>query len=1186
MAPLSLPAFLLLCAGVCLAEIISLRSPVATRNTDLAPRVNVQRGHDSHSRATGGLEETLQLLDAVLVASVDGNLHALNRSTGVPLWSMSSSPSGSVPSSLGPLVRTQHPVHDPDDDEAHEVYVIEPQSGEIYVMPTPDSPLQRLPLSMPQLVEMSPYSIRGDDGVLKVFVGKKETSLLLVELETGRVKATVDPHSECPWDPFEDISRQSENDIDLDELEESAEPRMTLPTTEVFIGRTDYHISIHTRPSSPGLPRPPVQNLSFSTYGPNNQDQVLQSLYRRTADDTYVQSIPNGKIMAFKTTSDSADPEIAPNSRIAWIQSYNSPIVAVFDVVRTATRVHPFVLLQPRVGLQDLLPGSDLVSAAKQDRLPNLKSAYIGMVEETGSLFAMSPDRYPLVVFGDSNFEDDYRRTITIDPPPGSSPSDGDRDFPYDVDSITRAMKRKKLKELCRNGSKDKRCLTGVRELESTQVSGLLDGSATVPYPPYMRDPREHANEDSRPNQSGTLPGVGNTSIVPPSSLPRLLRGSSGDSFTYSAQALSTYAVGLVTLVLMLFWVLQKRPSTSTSPPSENRRGIAAEVPTAAVDIQPDTIPSANSIASSTTNNSTASPTTTDSTLAEPLTPDIEISDLIPETPHPKKRAVSFGDSVKVTAATGVDEDEIPDLNGDADDSEPDQAPNPGRRKPQRRKRGKKKKAGVANSGAEEGAGEDALETPQAEEPPPTPKANGEPKVIHVTSPSSLVVPSPPTPAAVEPSLIVSDTVLGFGSHGTVVFKGSLQGRAVAVKRLLQDFVTLAHREVNILQESDDHPNVIRYYYQEAQANFLYIALELCPATLADVVERPDQFRDIAVAFEPKRALRQITSGMRHLHALKIIHRDIKPQNILISHAKKGVGESAGHRMLISDFGLCKKLEVDQTSFLPTAVAGTVGWRAPEILRGDVRIDDSGGEESQSSRGSVGNMSDGSTPTMKTRLTKSVDIFALGCLFYYVLTNGGHPFGERYEREANIMKNVKNVEGLERFGEEGSEAVDLICRMLSLEPYERPDTATCLLHPYFWDSGKRLNFLQDASDRFEIMCRDPRDPMLIELERDAFSVVGNDWNARLEKWFIETLGKYRKYDGKSVQDLMRALRNKKHHYQDLPDNVKRQIGSMPEGFLLYFTRRFPRLFLHVHSVVSSSPLRHESMFRTYFELSE
>ena len=58
------------------------------------------------------------------------------------------------------------------------------------------------------------------------------------------------------------------------------------------------------------------------------------------------------------------------------------------------------------------------------------------------------------------------------------------------------------------------------------------------------------------------------------------------------------------------------------------------------------------------------------------------------------------------------------------------------------------------------------------------------------------------------------------------------------------------------------------------------------------------------------------------------------------------------------------------------------------------------------------------------------------------------------------------------------------------------------------------------------MCRDPKDANLVALEHGAQSVVGNDWRARLDKVFIENLGKYRKYDGKSVQDLMRALRNK------------------------------------------------------------
>lgn len=58
------------------------------------------------------------------------------------------------------------------------------------------------------------------------------------------------------------------------------------------------------------------------------------------------------------------------------------------------------------------------------------------------------------------------------------------------------------------------------------------------------------------------------------------------------------------------------------------------------------------------------------------------------------------------------------------------------------------------------------------------------------------------------------------------------------------------------------------------------------------------------------------------------------------------------------------------------------------------------------------------------------------------------------------------------------------------------------------------------------MILDPPEPTLVLLETDAAAVVGKDWYSRLDKVFTNNLGKYRKYKGNSVRDLLRAMRNK------------------------------------------------------------
>ena len=259
---LLLPFLLVLGAASVQEESLTLR------RRDLgAPKNGVSGLHFLPPRGHSAAEDDpLEVLNVVLVASVDGKFHALNRTTGSKLWSMPSSlpphpsssssttsasapptehdPAQAVPSILGPLVSTKHLDVDPefdDDPFAHETYIVEPQSGDIYVTTSdsPTAPLQRLPFSMSQLVDMSPFSFGEADS--RVFVGRKKTSILIIELETGRVKAVLD--SECPWDVRHEITDHEENvlDIDLDELEGLKPSRQT---HEIFIGRTGVSNSI------------------------------------------------------------------------------------------------------------------------------------------------------------------------------------------------------------------------------------------------------------------------------------------------------------------------------------------------------------------------------------------------------------------------------------------------------------------------------------------------------------------------------------------------------------------------------------------------------------------------------------------------------------------------------------------------------------------------------------------------------------------------------------------------------------------------------------------------------------------------------------------------------------------------------------------------------------------------------
>lgn len=394
--------------------------------------------------------------------------------------------------------------------------------------------------------------------------------------------------------------------------------------------------------------------------------------------------------------------------------------------------------------------------------------------------------------------------------------------------------------------------------------------------------------------------------------------------------------------------------------------------------------------------------------------------------------------------------------------------------------------------------------------------------------------------------------IIGRGSAGTCVYKGLFEGSAaVAVKRIVNEHCVLAQREIDLLR-SLQHPNVVRYYSTESDQSFRYIAIELAELTLADFMNQRDNFPDFEIT--DLDIFRDSCKGLSHLHSVSVIHRDIKPQNILISSPANGQ-----RKALLSDLGVGKTLTVEQSvsEFMSSTrgLKGTEGWIAPEVLR------------SRTEKGSLKDF----------KYSKQMDIFSMGCLAYYVFSGGCHPFGEPLERQSNILHDRSDFSDLSDEDEVGR--LSLIRCMIAHNPIERPSIDTVLQYPIFWSRSKQLQFLQDVSDRIEKEAEGS--DLMAKLEKEKWDVIRGDWKHCLPDEIQAELNRHRSYPSKSLVALLRAIRNKKHHYRELSPEAQAILGDVPDQFMEYFDMKYPRLLFHCY--IAMQDLRFESMFKEYYD---